>query len=330
MLFNPNQTESADDFQRRVWQYGINIVPPEVSLASVEDEETREGCMQIYNYTMEILENAWNQPNDYLKEETLPVLYTVTGFRWLFGFNKTVSQRCKDSFALFQQKLPSLGFNYDERKNAWINDRYPLFCEYMKCFLALYKKKKQNMGGYPERCDFRLFAKRMKFSFDDLLRSLPDKERIWFLELREYAVKQGAKEHKDDFRYYYEGLQLLNLQNNPIRVSVSFDLKIPGSFERFLEIAENQPDADLLIEFIRKNLNICDGCAANTASRAREKEKKKCGYYSVDIRGTKLLSCLSNSVSTYHYSKPQTILKDEDINMLKRMMDIRITQIGAN
>ena len=90
------------------------------------------------------------------------------------------------------------------------------------------------------------------------------------------------------------------------------------------------PELCMLADFYGVSVDYLIGHVANTASRAREKEKKKCGYYSVDIRGTKLLSCLSNSVSTYHYSKPQTVLKDEDINMLKRMMDIRITQIDAN
>ena len=329
MLFNPNQTEFANDVHRKVWQYGINIVPPEVSLADVDDKETRDGCTQIYNYTMEILQNMWNKPDQYKDEEGWPDLYTVGGFRWLMGVNKTVSKKCKESFALFKLRLPSLGFKYNEEKNEWTNDRYPLFCEYMARFLALYKKRKQNMGDYPKRCDFRLFAKRVKLSIDDLLRPLPDTKRAWILALREYVMANGAKEQRDEwghFRYYYRGVQAFNLYNSS-HFSVPYWLKDNPGFEGFLAIAENQPDADILVEYIQSNLKLCDGCAANVASRAKEKEKKKCGYYWVDVRSARLLSCISSCVSTGYNSMSQGDFNDEDATMPKRLFDIRVQQI---
>ena len=333
MLFNPNQTEFANDCQRRVWQYGINIVPLEVSLADIEDEETREACVQIYKYTMKVLENIWNKPNDYPKVEEFtecwPALYTVDGFRWLFGFNKTVANKCKDAFALFKQKLPALGFRYDEAKSEWSNDQYPLFCEYMTRFLALYKKKKQNMGDYPERCDFRLFTKRIKFTFDDLLRPLPDAERARLLELREYALAKGMKEKMieiDYFRYTYKdniSLELdVRIRNDYLpRAMIPYGkLKGVSGFERFLKAAENHADAEMLINYIRNNIFVCDGCKANAASRKKEKDKKICGYYTVNIHGAKRLSCHVSAIKTVNPNQ-------EDIQLLKKMMDVRIEQV---
>ena len=328
MIFDPNQTEFADDCQRKVWQYGINIVPPEVSLADIEDEETREGCMQIYNYTMEVLESVWNHPEDYEKveewAERWPALYTVDGFRWLFGFNKTVAKKCKDAFALFKHKLPELGFIYDEEKNGLTNTRYPLLCEYMERFLALYKKKKQNMGDYPERCDFRLFAKRVKYTFDDLIRPLSDAKRTRFLELREYALAKGMKQ-KNCSRYTYKDnialeLGVLSRHDHLPRITIPYGLKDASGFERFLVVAENHADADMLVNYIRHNIFVCDGCKENTASRLKEKDKKICGYYWVNIRDAKRLSCHASAIKT---DNPN----DEDIQMLKYIIDIRISQI---
>ena len=81
-----------------------------------------------------------------------------------------------------------------------------------------------------------------------------------------------------------------------------------------------------LLSFL-DNLKFCDGCAANVASRAKEKEKKKCGYYTVNIRDKKRLSCAGSSITTRQNFKQKRALSDEDIRMMKRMIDIRIAQI---
>ena len=176
-------------------------------------------------------------------------------------------------------------------------------------------------------------AKRIKPTLDDLLRPLSATEQAYFLELHEYAAAKGMKvkiENEAYFRYAYKKLYSLVLRTSPTRIIVPYELKnIPDKFERFLEIAEKQPDADALIKYIQDNIGICDGCAANTASRERNRKKgikKSCGYYWVDIREARRLSCFASTINKYRYGK-NTIYNDEDIQMLKRMIDIRVIQI---
>jgi len=329
MIFNPNQTKFENNNQRDVWKYGINIVPPEVSLADVEDEEIREGCMQIYDCTMEILAYTWNNPDEC---EGNVNGYAVVYISWILsGIKSAPFKRDVEAFSRYIQKISLFGFVYNEDLCAWTNDRYPLFCEYYPRFVELAKKRKQNMGGYLQRLDFRLFAKRIIITFDDLLRPLSDTEKTYFLELHEYALAKRMKVKKKEvshFGYTYNDFNSLGLNNNPASVYVSFGLNYASDqFDRFMEIIEKQPDADVLAQYIRDNIHFCDGCAANVSSRAKEKEKKKCGYYYINIRGKKVLSCFGSSIGTSHYSRPKRELNDVDIKMMKRLLDVRCEQI---
>jgi len=240
MIFDPNQTEFANDCQRTAWQLGIHIVPPEVSLADVKDKETHEGCMQIYNCLMEMLTDMYNHTEG--AEE--PIGYNTFYLLWLITGIKTAPfKKDIEAYAHFLQKASLYGFTYDVNKNTWENDRYPLLCDYFLRFADLAKKPKRNTG-YRERLDFRLFAKRYILTFDDLLRPLPDKEREYFLELRGYVLSKGMKEEMVEagsFRYVYKNHRSLVLRVYPAQVFVPYGLPDGagvGAFERFLETAE--------------------------------------------------------------------------------------------
>ena len=168
MLFDPNQTDFLSDNQRIIWQYGAHIVPLEVSLAEVEDEETREGCTQIYECTMEILTDMYNHPDEYTER---PRWYTGDYLAWLTTGGKPMKKH-SDEYLRYMRKIPRFGFEYDEDLNAWSNERYPLFFEYFPRLVNLAKERKQNLGGYLDRRDFRLFAKCITLTLDDLLRPL--------------------------------------------------------------------------------------------------------------------------------------------------------------
>ena len=331
MIINLNQTEFSSDYQRIIWQYGTHIMPPEVSLTDVEDAETRAGCMQIYECTMEILTDMYNHPEAY-KER--PRWYAVDYLTWLPAGSKPIRHH-RDEFARYIQRIPQFGFEFDARTGAWKNDRYPQFCEYFPRFVKLAKERKQNMGGYPDRCDFRLFAERVTLTHDDLLRPLSDIDRSFFIEIHDYAVSKGMKvEMKDPytFRYIHKKLYAIALHNNPARISVLYRLDngkhVPGQFEKFLEIAEEYPDADTLVKYIQDNIGICDGCRYRAEGRKRPNER--CGQW-VEIRGERRLTALCNAaISKYHRGKPYLAYNDYDIRMLKRMVDIRVAQINGN
>ena len=152
------------------------------------------------------------------------------------------------------------------------------------------------------------------------------------MELHDYAIAKGMKAEMKDpytFRYVYKKLYSLTLHNLPVRISVPYRLDngkhVPSQFERFIDAAESQPDNDALILYIQKNIGICDGCRYR--AEGRKKPNERCGMW-VNIRGSKRLSAMCNAaISKYHRGKPYLVYTDEDIKMLKRMIDIRIIQI---
>ena len=326
MLFDPNQTEFSSEYQRIIWQFGTHIVPPEVSLADVEDEETREGCMQIFNCTMEILTDMYHHPDEYTER---PRWYTGDYLAWLTTSSKPMKKHSEE-YLRYMRKIPQFGFEYDENLGAWSNERYPLFFEYFPRLVALAKERKQNLGGYLDRRDFRLFAKRITLTLDDLLRSLSNTERAFALELHEYALEKGMKEEKGtySFRYVYKKLYSLELHNHPFGVLVPYRLDngkhIPGQLERFIAVAESQPDADELVKYIQGGIRVCNAC--NGIKKANE----RCQLW-VEIRGARRLSSACHpTISKYRRGSKNLAYTDEDIQMLKRLIDVRIEQVDQH
>ena len=323
MLFDPNQTEFSSEYQRIIWQFGTHIVPLTVSLADVEDEETREGCMQIYDCTMEMLADMYNHPDEYTEH---PRRHTGDYLTWLTTGSKPMKKH-SDEFSRFLQKIPQFGFEYDQDLNAWSNERYPLFNEYFPRLVSLAKERKGNIDGYLDRRDFRLFAKRITLTLDDLLRPLSNTDRAFALDLHEYALGKGMKVEKRayGFSYVYKKLGSLSLLNNPFCVRVNYRLHRSGhvhdQFERFLSIAEEQPDADNLVKYIQGGIAVCGrrDCA--------RKASGLCDKW-LNIHGARRRASMCHTeISKYRRGSKNLAYTDEDIQMLKRMIDIRIAQI---
>ena len=317
MIFDPNQTEFLSDYQRIVWQYGLHIVPTEVSLADVDDPETREGCLQVYDCTMEILEDMYKHPEEYSPER--PRWYTGDYLAWLLNGSRPIKHH-RDNFTCYIQKIPQFGFCYDEDTQTLSNTRYPLFTEYFGALAQLAKERKQNLGGYLDRRDFRLFAKRIVLSPDDLLRPLSDVEKRYFLEMHAYAIAKGMKaEMKDSytFRYTYKKLYSLVLHNNPARITVPY-----GQFESFMEIVDAQPDRMELIAYIKKELCACDACGGAKTAATR------CKNAWIYIDGARRLPAgCHRDIGKWKAAKSNLTYSEYDVQMLKRMMDIRVAQI---
>lgn len=324
MFFNPNQSEFSGENQHVIWQFGTHIVPLNISLADVDDLETKEGCIQIYDCTMEILSDMYNNP-DWYKEK--PRWYTGDYLAWLVNQNNPMKKH-SDEFFRYLQKILEFGFYYNEDSQKWSNDRYPLFFDYFQRLVALAKERKQNLGGYLDRRDFRLFAKKIVLSFDDLLRPLSDANKEQALEIHRYAVEKGMKvEMKDPycFRYVYKKLYSLEIHNNPFDVLVPYRLDngkyIPNQFGIFLQVADNEPDSDELIRYIKGSILVCNCC--NGTKKANE----RCSNW-VTIRGERRLSSTCHpAIGKYRRGTHSFDYNDYDIKMLKRMIDVRIKQV---
>ena len=324
MIFDVNQTEFVSEKQKEVWQAGTHIVPLEVSLADVKDEETREGCRQIFDCIIEILTELYENADSYVYTSRW---YTGDYLAWLTG-SATPLKKHQEEYLRFLEKLPQFGFSCDD--GVWTNERYPLFLEYFPRFVLLAKERKKNLGGYLARLDFRLFADKIKLTMDDLLRPLSDRDTEFCLVMHQYAVSHKLKvEMKDPytFRYLYKKLYVLELHNHPFRITVPYGLdngkRVPGQLQRFLDLVEEQPDREALFEYLKGGIRICTGCDG------RRKASERCGEWA-DLHGTRRLTaaCIP-TISQFRRGKTVLPYTAYDVMMLQRMLDIRLLQIDG-
>lgn len=322
MFFDVNQTEFKSDKQKEVWQVGTHIVPLDVSLADVKDEETREGCRQIYSCIMEILTELYENADEYVYT---PRWYTGDYLAWLTG-SATPLKKHQNEYERFLAMLPQFGFVCED--GVWTNERYPLFLEYFPQLVLLAKERKKNLGGYLARLDFRLFADKIKLTMDDLLRPLSDRDKEFCLVMHQYAVSRKLKiEMKDPytFRYLYKKLYVLELHNNPFRITVPYGLdngkRVSGQLQRYLDIVEQQPDSEGLYEYLKGGIRICTGCDG------RRKASERCGEWA-DLHGARRLTaaCIP-TISQSRRGRTVTPYTAYDVMMLQRMLDIRLKQI---
>jgi len=327
MIFDCNQTEFVSDRQKEIWRTVNHIVPLEVSLADISDEEVREGCTQIYSCILEILLDMYEHTEDYLYQ---PRWYTGDYISWMINGSKPLKHHNDEYQWYLREKVCQFGFEYSEETEGWYNDKYPLFCEYYPRMLSLAKERKKNLGGYIIRLDFRLFADKIKLTLDDLLRPLSDKEKAYCLDMHSYATAKGLKVQIRDpymLRYTYNKLYALEIGNNPFNIKVVYRLDngkhVPRQFERFIEEAEKQPDKEELLNYIAGGICVCNACGGTKKPEAR------CGKWVIINGSRRLASACHPAVSKYRRGRNNAEYTDEDIAMLKRLLDIRISQVDA-
>lgn len=358
-IFDPNQKEFKNDTQREVWKLGVRVVPLEVSLADITEPETRAGCEQIYAYTMELLTDMYHHTEDYENDGVWQYLYHCldwfrfgnpggrsedNGHCWVLSGE--ISEAARERELKRIQKLSKFGFCLSgggkteptgggkvmiAETDYYIltNQRYPLLLKYWCLLNQAAAKRKVNFSNYVFLCDFRILAKKYKRTVDDLLRPLPVSYRPYFSELHEYALAHGAKLESHiyygRFRYTYKKLYVLVLENSPALVEVPYRLHnaihIDDEFSRFLNETDCQPDRLELIDYIRANVCICNGCAAH------KRGNQRCGRW-IDIHGKRRFAAMCHTaVSKNHHGTRLRGYTDRDVMLLKRMMDMRFLQI---
>lgn len=324
MFFDRNQSDFISEKQRIIWQYGTHIVPLEVSLADVDDNETREACVQIYDCVIEILTDMYNNPEEYSEHP-----HWYTGYYLVCLANsENPTKKHSEEYSRYLKIIPRFGFIYNKDIGKWSNERFPLLFEYFPRFTQLDNERKKCLGGYIERLDFRIFAKKVKLTIDDILHPLPDAEREYCFEMHNHALSKGLKvQIKDPYciRYIYKRLYSLEISNNPFRITVSYRLdngkRVEDQFDRFFDVMNAQPDKDELIEYLKGGIRVCDACGG------KKKPNERCGKW-VELNGSRrLISMCLSSVSKYRRGLRISDYNEDDIRILKRMLDIRIIQI---
>ncbi|MBP3919693.1 MAG: hypothetical protein J6I50_11060 [Clostridia bacterium] len=328
MNFDRNQKTFTSPLQYEVWEQGVHVVPPEISLADISDTETRCGCMQIYDCIMEILTDMYDHTEWYIQR---PRWYTGDYLAWLVNGVNPMKNHAKE-YNRYLQRLPQFGFAYDAETGTWSNEKYPLFFEYFMRMVELFKTRKKNLGGYLARLDFRLFAPKIKLTLEDLLRPIPDDAQEICLDLHKFAVSQGFKVEKKDpctFRYIHKKLYSMEISNMPFSASVIYRLDngtgayshVQEQLASFLNIVEEQADSAALLEFILNGISVCTACGGQKSVRQR------CGMW-VELCGKKRLVSICHLSIGKDRRKQNAPFTAEDADMIKRLLVVRHEQIN--
>lgn len=340
LSFDINQTKFPNGQSKDIWVRGKNIVPLEISLANISDVKMCEGCTQIYQLVHELL---WNMYRNHVKyaSQNFELLFSrlikfgavidESGFNWIISddvFELHVSR-----YENFETESDNLGFKTSRIDNKILltNVKYPLFLKYWYPLLKL----SQKYGVSALSCDFRLVEKKYKLTVDDFLRVQSDKNKPYFIELHQYAISKGAKITTRDqyrrYRYKYKDETVLVLEMRP-SVVVLYNNQYSQkrnpwtSFDLFISEIEKQGDKEELIKYMQDHIAICHACADR--SKGPKKKNECCGHL-LNIHGVEYLAA-SCHTEIEQYLSPDDSQEaiDYSLKMLKRMIDIRIAQIG--
>lgn len=322
MIFDTNQTEFVNDYQRDIWEIGIQVIPLNVSLADIADPDVRTGCAQVYQCTMEILTDMYENTTQY--EGARPLDYLLFAFEWTTGIRK-VPAGVKKNKGLYEHILEKLGrFGFDFGVETRVsNTRYPLFIKYW-CLLQKY--------GNPQFCDFRVFTPGYKpmRTYDDLIRPLSDQEERYARDLYDHALDIGAKRLSYNkykpYAFVYQKKHVLVLSNNGLLAVVPYKNQYTAGdvnvdLQSFIEIAKRQPDSKELLTYIQQEIVLCRNCS-----------NINCSGLTVDVAGVKrrVAYCHTEIGKVHSSGDNHNRYTDYDIAMLKRMMDIRMIQIDES
>ena len=331
MIFDVNQTEFKNDFQKQIWTFGKSVLPLEVTLVGIEDPETREGFTQVHQFIHDVLEDMYNNPDDdearkgfghyvtyAIKEFVSEGNFDESGLRWLVPENKIKNNKFIEKQQSFMKYLKKFGFSCSD-EGVFSNEKSPLLLKY---WYRMYNKRTKSTEwvNYIWECDFRVFTKEKRRTIEDLLRTLPDKNRPKFQELHDYAISKGAKREPSylaGYSYKYKNKRVLILgSNSSVTIPTGeWTSTGPQRLESFIHEAKTQEDGDKLIAFIQ-----------NAITRCTPQCRYKCGYTVVfDIEGVKRALCINAYCRDILQINP--CFNDEDIHLLKRMIDVKLKQV---
>jgi len=352
MLFDVNQLKFPTPRHKAIWNEGRQVVPLDVSTAGITDPETKEGCTQIYNWTREYFEMIYKDPAQFSGETPcgmLELLNMASKKTTVRDGGLVISsrqyKRMVNSFGSHLNDLGLIGLEIiggDEK--ILINKKYPLFCKYFKLFNDACYKKPISCYMYILFLDFRVLAPKYTCTIDDLLRTLPDKISAYAADMHEYALAKGAKledqKYYGQYRYIYKSRYVLVMQIQKFERPTPIDIAIPYEarslesksekymengrliikcFDNFKAIIERQPNRDEIVAYVKKEIATCENST-----------KCKCNAWKVvtDIFGVdKHVNTCMKSISKWTADIAE--YTGYDIKMLKRLMDVRISQVDG-
>jgi len=341
VVFDVNQRDFKNKFQKDVWELGKTILPLEITMTGIVDSELREGCTQIYNFSHDVLEDMYNNIEKY---EDNAADYYLAGFLCELIKGKAVLDESELSWKIPVLKnkweemfslLAPFGFSYMVKTDCVIlqNKKYPLYLKYW------YKLHKLAPNGAANRgtigaCDFRYFSKAKRQTVDDLLLGLSDKDRACFKELHDYVVALGAKKQTDLFRYNYKKEHVILFDKNPC-ILVSYKTQSKNSLKDFIAIVKKQSDSSQICTYITNKTEVCVPCGHPLCKTSNEiflcfpngdGSRVRQDIKTFEVDGVTMRASCRYDVNKGN--KNNDFYTDEDVSMIKRLVDIRFAQIN--
>lgn len=328
--FDVNQTMFPSEQSKKIWHTGKHILPLEITLASITGTEMRDGCIQIYQLTNELYSDMYRNPERYPQTTmdfifnrliTFGALIDESGYNWIMPcgvFNKHIRHHGDYTaiFKLWGFKTVEVGSN-----TILSNNKYPLFLKY---YHPLYKSGVK-YGISATNCDFRILTNKFKHAIDDVLRVKADRIKVYFKDLHEYAISKGTRLYTHfqyrKFRYMYKSECVMVFEDwypDP-SVIVLYNNQYSRtrdpwtSFDLFMTMVDKQPDKDELTQYLQEYICVTDDASS--------------GHW-VEIHGARRNLAVSHTeLCRYFDARESPGAYDYDVQMLKRMIDIRIEQI---
>jgi len=327
MRFDVNQTDFPSEFQRDIWQRGIKVMPLEISLTGIDDPDTREGLTQVYNFTLDLFRDMYDNPEKY-KPDNYKDINTMENF-----LRTAISGQFDDSRL---NLLASTGYSRSGDGNI-INDKYPLLLKYASDFISLvFKKTPKAPGknwGIILKCDFRCFSKVKTRGIEDLLYTLSDQNRVCFKELHDYVTAKGAKKEPGRYRYKHKNEHIICFDWEP-SILISYRLKNGNSLKKFIAEVNIQPDKNELLSYIQNKTSICNHCGTSTCKAYVEffictpnDSIRHHHFKDVDKSKIKIEGIEFNRGCFYHPDEITQPFTSNATKIMKRLIDIRFAQI---
>ena len=365
MKVDVNQTEFPSDIHREIWKKRIALTKPELCKEYL-DNETWEMFKDLYVFLADTYESMYDNPdkyfiddeNDYAWPGIVPrlgtLIYSHNQKRFLGGlvFNDGVYLYDTEAWPKknrinrsnnFVRKLNILGIDTELRDGFILlsSKKYPRMLDAIYYWQNFWKKNMTSSNRYRlqegyNNADYRILNlsfKRPKSTFDDLLRTLPDKNRPKFQELHDYVSRKGVKKDSGKFSYKYKDEHIIFFDYLPA-ICISYKLKAGNSLESFIAELNKQPDKDKLSTYLQTNATLCNHCGLSTCKAHVEYflcyphgSERHWHFENVDKTVFKAGGLEIRRGCRYHQEKVNNAFTDDEIAVLKRLIDIRFAQI---
>jgi hypothetical protein len=165
-------------------------------------------------------------------------------------------------------------------------------------------------------------------AFFDWVDTLPEKEKIYALDMHEYISTKNIKPrmyNKENFQYWFKGNRIMYLRKNscrhtPLDIAIPYGLKGRyGDIDSFIAMCSDENNKSELITYIINNICCCDRCG---------NRPNNCGGQWREFAGVRRkISGCHHEITKWKAPKAKLNYENDDLYWLKRLVDVKIRQI---